>query len=219
MSLEDRRDAAPARRVTADDVTDAVLSGSWVIDLRGRERYAAAHVPGSVNVEWSPDFATYVGWLVPWHDDIVLLSDSPGLLEPALRDLARMGIDGVATHVLSADPPPASYRRAEWSDYLADHSADPLSGDLDRPRVLVDVRDAEEHEQAHLPGAFHVPLHEVERIGPTLPSGEIWVHCRSGRTAAIAASLFQRLGRSVVHIDDDWGRVAHLAVPHGSQAA
>ena len=214
MSLEDRRDAAPARHVTADDVTDAVLSGSWVIDLRRRERYAEAHVPGTVNVEWSPDFATYVGWLVPWHDDIVLLSDSPALLGPALRDLARIGIDGVGTHVLPDEPLPASYRRVEWSDYLAEDPGDPA-----QHRVLVDVRDAAEHERAHLPGAVHVPLHDIERVGPTLPSGEIWVHCRSGRTAAIAASLFQRLGRAVVHIDDSWDRVADLAVAPGTQAA
>ncbi|NPC95529.1 rhodanese-like domain-containing protein [Nocardioides sp. zg-DK7169] len=231
MSLDDRRDATPApptavaprpaRQVTAEEVTDAVLSGSWVIDLRERARFADAHVPGSVNVEWSEQFATHVGWLVPWHDDIVLLTDSPALLEPALRALARIGVDGVGTHVLPPEPPPASYRRATWADYLAaqhgDRSAEQHQQPA-RPRVLLDVREAAEHEQAHLPGAVHVPLHDVERVGPLLPSGELWVHCRSGHLAGIAASLLQRLGRAVVHIDDGWDRVADLAVPHDSAA-
>ncbi|HKY65424.1 MAG TPA: dihydrofolate reductase family protein, partial [Acidimicrobiales bacterium] len=44
------------------------------------------------------------GWLVPWGDDIVLLADSPVVLEPALRDLAAIGIDDVAAHVLADDP-------------------------------------------------------------------------------------------------------------------
>lgn len=221
MTLDDLRATAPdraaahaprpARRVTAEQVTDAVLSGSWVIDLRGRGRFAAAHLPGTVNVEWSPQFAAYVGWLVPWDDDIVLLTDSPALLEPALRDLARIGIDGVGTHVLPAEPLTASYRRAGWSDYLV---ADPT-----QHRVLVDVREAGEHERGHLPEAVHVPVHDIERVGPTLPSGEIWVHCRSGRAAGVAASLFQRLGRAVVHIDDTWDRVAEHAVPRDSRAA
>lgn len=52
-----------------------------------------------------------------------------------------------------------------------------------------------------------------------LPSGEIWVHCRSGRAAGVAASLFQRLGRAVVHIDDTWDRVAERAVPRGSRGS
>jgi hypothetical protein len=66
-----------ARRATTQDVFDAVLAGSWVIDLRAD--------------------AADAGWLVPWDDDIVLLTDSPEVLETALRDLARIGIETVTT--------------------------------------------------------------------------------------------------------------------------
>ena len=209
--METQPSTRPPRPVTAEDVTDAVLSGSWVIDLRSRERYAEAHLAGTVNVEWSEQFGEHVGWLLPQGDDIVLLTDSPDLLEPALHELAARGIDGVGTHVLPPEPLPASYRRARWADYLDDAAAE--------RRVLVDVRDTAEHERAHLPEAVHVPLHDIERTGPTLPPGEIWVHCRSGHAAGIAASLFQRLGRSVVHIDDSWEQVAARAVAPGPRAA
>ncbi|CAN5503537.1 hypothetical protein BH11ACT8_BH11ACT8_34780 [soil metagenome] len=53
--------ARPARPVTGEDVTDAVLAGSWVIDVRSRTTFAAGHLPGAVNVEYSAQFATYVG--------------------------------------------------------------------------------------------------------------------------------------------------------------
>ena len=39
------------------------------------------------------------------------------------------------------------------------------------------------------------------------------MHCRSGYRAGIAASLLHRMGRSVVHVDDDWERVGELAIP------
>ena len=194
----------PPRPVTAEQVTDAVLAGVWVVDLRSRGAYADAHLPGTVSIEYGQQFATYVGWLVPWDDDLVLLCDDPGDLAPALNDLAAIGIDGPDTHVLAPDAHlPATYRRATWEEYL----------DAAGPKVVVDVRQRDEHEAGHLPGAVHLPVQDVELRAHELPAGELWVHCRSGYRAGIAASLLQRLGRSVVHLDDAWDRVAELAIP------
>lgn len=194
----------PARPVTAEEVTDAVLAGAWVIDLRSRETFADGHLPGTVNVEHGTPFATYVGWLVPWDDDLVLLCDRPDRLDRALRDLAAIGIDAPATHLLDERSPlTATYRRATWQEYL----------DAAGPKVVVDVRQRDEHDAGHLPGALHLPVQDVEVRGRDLPSGELWVHCRSGYRAGIAASLLHRLGRSVVHVDDAWDRVAELAIP------
>jgi glyoxylase-like metal-dependent hydrolase (beta-lactamase superfamily II)/rhodanese-related sulfurtransferase len=194
----------PARPVTAEQVTDAVLSGAWVIDLRHRESFAQAHLPGTVNVEYGTRFATYVGWLVPWDDDLVLLCDRPDDVDRALHDLAAIGIEGPATHVLT-DPAAltATYRRATWKEYL----------DAAGPKIVVDVRELDEYDAGHLPGALLLPVHEAETRGRDLPSGELWIHCRSGYRAGIAASLLHRMGRSVVHVDDGWERVAELAIP------
>jgi len=105
-----------ARRATPEDVYDAVLAGAWVIDLRAQAAYAEGHVPGSVSLEYTDQFATYAGWLVPWGDDIVLLTDSADVLEPALRDLARIGLDDVGARVLTSDDSlTATYRRSDWT--------------------------------------------------------------------------------------------------------
>ncbi len=200
-----RAEPRPARPATAEEVADAILRGSWVVDVRGHDEFADGHLAGSVSVEYSAQFATYVGWLVPWQDDIVLLTDSPRLLQPALRDLARIGIDGVGTHVLPRETPlAATYRRATWADFRSP-TAD--------QRVVVDVRQRDEWEDGHLPGAVHVPVHDVEVVAASLPAGELWVHCRSGYRAGIAASLLHRLGRAVVQVDDAWEQVAELGIP------
>ena len=200
----------PAIPATAEQVTDAVLAGAWVVDLRDRSAYAQGHLPGTVSVEYGRQFATYVGWLVPWGDEIVLLTDSPTVLEPALQDLADIGIDGVTARVLTDDDvATASYRRADWSDYLAAE---------DQP-VVVDVRHRDEWERGHLPGALHLPVQDVEVSGATLPSGELWVHCQSGYRAGIAASLLHRMGRDVVHVDDSWDRLRELAIQTTQTAA
>ena len=36
----------------------------------------------------------------------------------------------------------------------------------------------------------------------------VWVHCGSGYRAAAAASLLQRAGRQVVHVDDVYAKAA-----------
>lgn len=202
-----------ARPVTATQVTDAVLGGAWVIDLRSRADFATGHLAGSLSVEYGTQFATYVGWIVPWTDDIVVLSDTPELLESALRDLADIGIDDVATHVVSTAAAAgtsltASYRRTDWAAFAAEAAdADAAS------RVVVDVRQRDEWEAGHLPGAIHLPVQDVETRLGELPDGELWVHCRSGYRAGIASSLLHRHGRAVVHIDDAWDRVAELRLP------
>jgi len=201
----------PAVPVTVEDVTDAVLAGQWVIDVRGRPQFAEGHVAGSLNVEHGDQFATYVGWLVPWQDDIVLLADDPTRLGDAVTDLAGIGIEGVGAHVLEPETLlPASHRRVGW---------EALCGIEHRP-VLLDVRRHDEFDSGAVAGALHVPLHELEDRLPELPPGEIWVYCRSGFRAGIAASILQRAGHPVVHVDDDLARVAELQLPvRGSVAA
>ena len=202
----------PSRRVTGEQVADAVLSGAWVIDVRSRDEFAEAHLPGTINVEYSEQFATYVGWLVPWSDDIVLLTDSPEVLEPALTDLAAIGIEGVAAHVVPPETAlTAGYRRADWAAFREAAAAGPVT--------LVDVRQAHEWRDGHVPGAIHLPVQDVERASRTLPSGELWVHCRSGYRAGIAASLLQRLGRDVVHVDDAWEHLGDLTTIAAAHAA
>lgn len=191
--------------VTSEQVTDAILAGTWVIDLRDRTTYARGHVPGSVNVEWSDDFAAHVGWFVPWEDDIVLLTDDPGVLGRAARDLARIGLDGADLHVLDdRDRLSASYRVSDWAGYR--------TAPAGTRRVVLDVRDRAAHDAGHLPGALPLRVQDVEAHAPVLPPGEVWVHCDSGHRAGIAASILQRMGRHVVHVDDCWERVGELAI-------
>ena len=193
----------PARAVTSSDVAAAIADGRWVVDVRDRAAHAAGHLAGTVGVEYGDQFATYVGWLVPWGEELLLLADDPAHLDGAVRDLAGIGIEGVGVHVLDRlDEPAASFRRADWSAYAADSS----------PKVVVDVRQRDEYAEGHLPGALHVPVQEVERSVASLPPGELWVHCRSGYRAGIAASLLHRHDRQVVHLDDQWVRVAELGL-------
>lgn len=191
--------------VSEAEVAAAVTAGDWVVDLRPRSAYAQAHLAGTVSVEYGTQFATYVGWLAPWGGAHVLLLDDADALAAAVRDLAAIGIDGLRAHVLAPDavlPRPAGYRRTDWAGFARDGS----------DGVVVDVRQVDEYDAGHLPGALNIPVQDVEERLADIPAGEVWVHCRSGYRAGVAASLLHRAGRAVVHVDDDWDRLRDLGL-------
>lgn len=196
----------PARQVTGKQLGAELRRGTWVVDLRSRRAFADGHLPGTVSVEYSTQLATYVGWLVPWRDDVVLIADSAEVIDAAIADLAGIGIEGVMAHRLRArDVLPASYRVARWTDFV--RPVGPAAA-----RVVVDVRQADEYAEGHLPGAVNLPVQDVASAVATLPPGELWVHCRSGYRAGIAASVLHRADRTVVHVDDSWESAVEAGV-------
>ena len=164
-----------------------------------------APCPGPSSIPHSDQFATWTGWLVPWGAPLVLVARTVADLEAPVRDLHRIGIEQISTHVLggAALPEPTLLRRVTWDDYRA----------APESPVLLDVRQRDEVEQGHLRGALHIPLQDLPARLHGLPHGELWVHCRSGYRAGIAASLIARSGRPVVQVDDEWSAVAATASP------
>jgi hydroxyacylglutathione hydrolase len=211
------------RRLDPDQVLDAIRRGAWVVDLRDRREFATAHMRGSVSFEYGDSAATYVGWLVPWGSEVVLLADSEDQLSSARRDLARIGLDQIVGTRLGL---PATERAAvhgypccRWEDLLAAYQDD--GADPQRPNrlVVLDVRQRAEYEAGHLPGAVSLPVQDVLENSHLVPAGTVWVHCRSGYRAAVAASLLHSAGRSVRLLDDDWDRAAAVGLPVATTAA
>ena len=76
----------------------AVAAGAHVVDGRRRAEFAAGHLPGSTNIELSDNFASYVGWFVPFGAMVALVLPEPHdeALEEAAVQLFRIGYDRVA---------------------------------------------------------------------------------------------------------------------------
>ncbi|MFC9334551.1 rhodanese-like domain-containing protein [Arthrobacter sp. NPDC057009] len=183
----------------AEELTDRLARGEWVVDLRHRMLFASNHLQGTVSFEYGSggSFSSYLGWVLPWGEKLTLVGDREDL-QNAVRDLSRIGIDrpdaavGTEPRELAPRAPVASYPRAGWPAVVHEKP----DGD-----IILDVRREDEFTKSHLAGAINVPLHELlDRLGD-LPDGRLWVHCASGYRAGVAASLLQRAGRDVVQID------------------
>ena len=193
-----------------------IRAGEWVVDLRTRTAFAAGHVTGTLNFGLDGQFATYLGWLIPWGTSLTLLGDSPEQVAEAQRELVRIGIDrleGAATGAPEdwTDEELGSFERAVFAD---------LAQVRHHRRVQVlDVRRVNEFAEGHIEGAVNIPLHQLLERLDEVPAGEVWVHCAGGYRASIAASVLAARSVPVVAVDDSFGENAAAAgLPMASAA-
>lgn len=73
--------------------------------------------------------------------------------------------------------------------------------DSGEEHIILDVREQEEYDQGHIPGAILIPYTEIENKAEEMLSDKdkiILVYCRSGRRSKIAAESLAKLGYSNV---------------------
>ena len=69
--------------------------------------------------------------------------------------------------------------------------------DSEEGYIILDVREQEEYDALHIPGAFLIPYTQIEaKADEMLPDKDqlILVYCRSGRRSKIAAEALVELG-------------------------
>lgn len=199
--------SAPAE-VDPVELARRIHRGEWVVDLRARRDFAASHIAGTIGVELSDNFSTYLGWLLPWGMPITLLADTLDEISEAQHQLVRIGIDrpaGAADGGLDSWAPDADRSTYGVTTFAA------LS-DVDDPTVI-DARRNGEYATGHIDGATHIPLHELLSRLNEVPTGRVYVHCQSGYRASIAASLLDRAGHDAILIDDDFDNAGDAGLP------
>jgi len=194
-------DLTPPAVADRETIAARIAAGEWIVDLRTRSAFAAGHVHGTLNFGLDGQFATYVGWLLPWDAAITVLGESAEQVAEAQLELVRIGMDRLAGAATGGptdwtDAPLGTFHRALFADLAQVRHH--------RPVVVLDVRRTPEYEASHIEGAVNIPIHTVLDRLADVPDGEVWVHCASGYRASIAASILAAHGRHVVAVDDDF---------------
>ena len=96
---------------------------------------------------------------------------------------------------------------------------DELARRLDAGAPLVDVRQPDEYDEFHVPGARLIPLMELpERIDEVPADGIVYVICGSGGRSARAVQFLNAQGLDTVNVaggSKAWAAAGH-PVEHGS---
>jgi hydroxyacylglutathione hydrolase len=178
----------------------------WMIDLRPAAEAGTGLLPGALSIPFSKAFSTYVGSLVPYDVDLLLLAPAgqalhdspPDVVHRAQHALSLIGMDRVVGW-MDVDAA-AAYWKAQGRTLTPIRTVSVATLATMTPDTLtvIDVRGASEWAAGHLPQARHIPLGALSEAVPTLPAGPLVVHCQSGARSAIAASVLSRLGRDDV---------------------
>ena len=197
LSAPELADTAALRR--------RIDAGEWVVDLRTRTAFATGFVPGTLNFGIDGQFATYLGWLIPWGTPVTLLGESTEQVAEAQRELARIGIDRPAAAATGTpktwtDRPLTSVEMATFSDLAQVRHH--------RPVAILDVRRRGEWTESHIAGAMHIPIHDLLGRIAEVPNAEVWVHCAAGYRASAAASILTARGARVVVVNDGYAEQA-----------
>lgn len=193
-------DLSELSRMSTVEVMKAMKAGAWIVDLRTRSSYAAAHVPGSMSFGMDGSMATYFGWMFPYEEQLVLISDKASDIAQAQRELVRIGVDrpsGSFVGDVAEFGDSRSTREVSFKDVPAVIGA---------PGVhVLDVRRTSEREASHIEPSLHIPLHELEgRVNELPTDGEIWVHCAGAYRAAAALGIIESSKRTAVLINEPY---------------
>ncbi len=186
--------------------------GAILVDVRPVAEYAAGHPPGSLCIPLRDAFATWLGWLAPHDQPLLVLRSAdqdPGELA---WQAAKIGYDNLVGELAGGI--------AAWTAASLPVTATGLVG----PQAVVgpetlDVRQRAEYVAGHLPGARHIELGALPARAAHRPDHPVVVMCSHGERAATGASVLERAGRDDVSVlvggPDDWAAAHGLPLETG----
>jgi len=200
------------RAIPADELAAELGNGANVLDVRTGDSFAAAHVPGSVNIALSGQFASWAGIVFGLSARPILIADSEEQLAEARMRLARVGIEDVRGYLRDGVE---GWKQAGFAlANLKKISVQTLNGWQYTTSVhVIDVRRDPEFQAGHIADAFSIPLDgKIGSALPLEPNALIAVHCKSGYRSTIACGLLQRSGfTNVVNVTggfDAWEKAS-----------
>jgi hydroxyacylglutathione hydrolase len=198
---EINRSGAPAlselpalRAVEPRELEGMLHDGEIALDVRSGDEFATGHVPGSVNIALSGQFASWAGTVLGLTAHPVLIADTEQQIEEARIRLARVGIEALDGYLSGGV---AAWKRAGMPvAQTCQITPEELHSRLQRRELQVlDVRRQGEWDAGHIDRAAWWPLDNFRVSAPEIDhDAPLAVHCKSGYRSMIACSLLERAG-------------------------
>jgi glyoxylase-like metal-dependent hydrolase (beta-lactamase superfamily II)/rhodanese-related sulfurtransferase len=173
----------------------ALGTGVLLLDVRPAAAFGTGHLPGSINVGLSGQFASWAGTLVPATKRLVIVAEDAEQVDEAALRLSRVGLENIAGYLEGGV---AAWDRAGLPlATVPQITVDELKALLRESDALqvVDVRRPPEYAGGHVPRAVARPLDRLERelagLDPARPTAVV---CAGGYRSSAGTSLLQRRG-------------------------
>jgi hydroxyacylglutathione hydrolase len=168
-----------------------------VLDVRAKEAFASAHIPGSINIPLGPSLPTWAGWVLPYDKPTLIVPNHPHDVAEVVTHLLRVGFDDVQAYLDDGIEAWENhgFEVAQLETLTAQDLAKMLKlPSSERPFVL-DVRTESEWNSGHIDGAHHIHGGLLQERYKDVPRDrQIAVVCGTGYRASIAASFLRHEG-------------------------
>lgn len=179
-----------------DEVRRLQSEGAVVVDTRPAMDFASAHVPGSIHIALTGQYASWAARILGLNNRLIIVGEDPDHVRESRVRLARVGVEKVAGYLAGgvAGWVAAGYELASIPQITAQELEEMLRADANAITVL-DVREPSEHESGAIARSLSIPLGTLNsRIADLDPAKLLVVHCKGGYRSSIAASLLRRSG-------------------------
>ncbi len=201
-ALSDLPDLVP---ISASGLRTRIAQGDIALDVRPVDDFAAGHIPGSINIALSGQFASWAGAVLGLSAKPILIAATEEQISEARTRLARVGIENLGGYLSGGTDAwqQAGFELAKMPQMTVEELAKHLDA---RDVNLLDVRRQGEWDAGHIDGANWYPLDRFKAALPSLDDKKpTAVQCAGGYRSMIAASLLQRAGHEVINVIGGYG--------------
>lgn len=175
--------------LTREQFLSAYGKGIKLIDTRDKAVFSEGYISGSINIQHNNSFSTWMGWLLNYQEQFMLVADADQMDE-LTRKLMRIGMDnvyGFITDVAEAGLPLQKADVIEIDEFASLIGKDDVQ--------IVDVRGETEYAAKHIESADHVFVGTIpSNLDKISKDKTIVIHCQAGDRATIAYSLLKKNG-------------------------
>jgi hydroxyacylglutathione hydrolase len=201
----------------APEVLHLQAEGAIVLDTRPAMEFAVAHVPGSLHIALSGQYASWAARILGLDRRIILVGEDADQLRESQLRLARVGIEHVDAYLEGGI---TGWIQSGYElDYIPQISVQELAELEEKEKdhlTILDVREPGEVATGAIENSIRIPLGQLAEHIAELDPGKLFiVHCKGGYRSAIATSILRRAGlREIANLTggfDAW-RAAHEPV-------
>jgi hydroxyacylglutathione hydrolase len=185
------------RRFTAREIHERLCEQCMVVDVRPKEAFAAAHVPGSINIPLGHNLPAWAGWVLPYDKRLVIVPSRPEEMPEVVTHLIRVGLDQIEGYMEDGMDAWQSHGfPISRLDAISVHElAERLEAPPDRRPFVLDVRTETEWNAGHIDAALHIHGGVLKDRYQEIPRDRpVAVVCGTGYRGSIAASFLKSHG-------------------------
>ncbi len=199
------------KRLSNKALNEALSKGVKVIDTRSKQDFAKGFIPGTINIQGTNSFSTWMGWFMSYDEPIILIAEA-SRHDDLTRKLIRIGLDNIQGYVPGVEEWVAEGGKLEKAKTV---STAELTNILKSNHTqIVDLRGATEFKSGHIKGTENIFIGNLEQNLDMIDKDkEVVIHCQAGDRSTIGYSLLARHGftniRNYVGGMNEWAQAGH----------